>query len=191
MRIHHRFINQPFFFPDWEVDTLILGTFNPNTENIVDYYYGREKNKFWRAIELIENLELKSLHGNLAAKQIVMNRKRFGCVDVIKYADVDEDHVQNIIGNGYSDSALFLKKKVTLTYQFLEIKDFLLEKKIARVINTWGKRKNPKLFRDEVQELKTFCERHGIVYVENCPSPSGRSKSTVENIEIFYVENGL
>ena len=27
--INHQFINEPFFFPDWEVKHLLIGTFSP------------------------------------------------------------------------------------------------------------------------------------------------------------------
>ena len=55
-KINHKFLDNEFNNPKWEVNTLILGTFNPQEGEFADYYYGRVKdsgksksfsNNFW------------------------------------------------------------------------------------------------------------------------------------------------
>lgn len=55
---HKFYLNQIIpaatFLPSWEIETLIIGTFNPQNEfapiNHANYYYGRTRNYFWKVI---------------------------------------------------------------------------------------------------------------------------------------------
>jgi hypothetical protein len=41
-KINHKFLDNEFNNPKWDVNTLILGTFNPQGgKEFADYYYGR------------------------------------------------------------------------------------------------------------------------------------------------------
>ena len=51
--INHQLHNESFFFPDWEVEHLLIGTFNPEKGECVKYYYGRPKNQTWNLISKI------------------------------------------------------------------------------------------------------------------------------------------
>jgi hypothetical protein len=46
---NHQFLNSKFFFPNWKIQTLVLGTFNPSCGDETDYFYGRCQNTFYRS----------------------------------------------------------------------------------------------------------------------------------------------
>ena len=85
---------------------------------------------------------------------------------------------KSICGSGYSDQILFTAKKCTLTYNFEEIKLFIKENNVSKIINTWGKRESPADFKKQVTELKFFCTQNKVLYIDECPSPSGRLRGT-------------
>ncbi len=189
IEIKHQFFQEDFFFPNWEIDLLVLGTFNPSCGEKTDYYYGRCRNNFWRTIESINKLDYMSLQNNFSRKSNLMRTLKFGCVDVIKsICFIPEKFKKEICGSGYSDQLLFSKSKVKLNYQFDEIKDFIDKKKVSKVINTWGKRDAPKFFRNEIIRLINYCNENGIEYIKECPSPSGRlrGEQNLNNLERFY-----
>ena len=52
---HHNHLNgNNGLLPNWEVNTLIIGTFNPSNNwvpnNAANYYYGRPRNYFWKIL---------------------------------------------------------------------------------------------------------------------------------------------
>ena len=186
MRINHQFLNQAFFFPYWKIDTLVLGTFNPECGEIVDYFYGRSRNRFWRAIEIITGNENYYFQNNFGQKERVMSNYRFGCTDIIKYVEIEKYYRDRICGNGYSDSALFTMIHVDITYQFDEIKNYLIANNVKKVINTWGARNNPNVFVQHIDDLENFCLENGISFVRICPSPSPRARNNMNVILNFY-----
>lgn len=190
--IEHQFINQDFFFPLWKIDTLVLGTFNPQCGEQTDYFYGRCRNNFWRSIEELYNLEYMFFQNNLKRKLEFMRENKFGCADVIK--SISKSNVvmdKEICGSGYSDQVLFNAQKCTITYQFTEIKEFLSNNNIKRVINTWGKRNNPSHFKRNIDDLESFCNQMGVEFIRICPSPSGRLKgeNNMNKLSNFYKDN--
>jgi G:T/U-mismatch repair DNA glycosylase len=109
--IHHQFLNKTFFYPTWKVDTLILGTFNPQCGESTDYFYGRKFNNFWRTIEKLLNIDEYYFQEKLDRKIEVMTKYKFGCTDVIKSIKLkDLSNKELICGKGYSDQVLFTKK---------------------------------------------------------------------------------
>ncbi len=173
--IEHQFLHSNFFLPTWQVRTLVLGTFNPDCGTNTDYFYGRIHNNFWRTIEQLYNLENKWFHNNYERKLKYMTENKFGCTDIIKsIIKSDEVDEKEICGSGYKDQTLFTIKKCALTYHFQEIKSFILTNKVKKVIHTWGKRDSPSHFKNEIMEFKKFCLKNDVLYIEDCPSPSGR-----------------
>lgn len=96
MVINHQFLNQEFFLPNWKIETLVLGTFNPECGEITDYFYGRNRNRFWRVIESITNNENYYFLNNLNRKKTVMEKYRFGCTDIIKSMKINENYRNKI-----------------------------------------------------------------------------------------------
>jgi hypothetical protein len=189
MNINHQLLNRNFF-PTWPVKTLILGTFNPECGDNVDYFYGRQSNNFWKAIKLaiIEN----NAHSNPDDKFTIMKDFQFGCTDIIKSIKIQPEKHKLVCGSGYSDSILFTKKYCQPIYNFDDIKNFLINNKIEKVLQTWGKRNSPKFFREQVEDLKEFCITNKIKFIFHCPSPSGRfkGKERINKLKNFY-ENYL
>jgi len=191
MIINHQFLNQEFFLPNWRIETLVLGTFNPECGEITDYYYGRKRNRFWRALEVLTFNENHYFHNNLNRKKKVMETYKFGCTDIIKSIKINENYRNKVCGNGYSDDALFTLREVIATYQFEEIKSYLIFNKIKKVINTWGMRNNPNIFVNQVNDLEVFCNENGIIFIRNCPSPSPRARINFNILLNFYREHIL
>lgn len=190
--IEHQFLHKEFFFPNWEIETLVLGTFNPNGGEATDYFYGRLQNNFWRTIEKLCKIDQKSLQGNFVLKLELMKFYKFGCIDIIKGVTAKTDAIKTkIFGKGYSDSVLFTQKHCELIYQFDEIKEFILDKNIKTVINSWGKRNSPKYFENAICDLRDFCQNNKVKFIEECPSPSGRFRSEkhIEALLVFYKEH--
>jgi hypothetical protein len=189
--IEHKFLNSDFFLPTWDTETLVLGTFNPSCGEETDYFYGRKRNRFWRALEALTLNEKYYFDNNLSRKEKVMKNYKFGCTDIIKSIKINENYRNRVCGNGYSDSALFTLREVIATYQFGEIKKYLLSNKIKKVINTWGMRNKPNIFKNQVNDLEFFCNEHEIIFIRNCPSPSPRARNKFNILLNFYREHIL
>lgn len=175
--IEHKFLNSDFFLPTWDIETLVLGTFNPSCGEETDYFYGRCQNNFWRTIEEINSLKYRWFQNNFDRKLKFMKDNKFGCSDIIKSLVLtDKSYRDEICGKGYSDQTLFTAKKCKLTYHFEEIKEFIKKNNLNKIIYTWGKRENPVYFKCQINSLKDFCKQHDVVLIEDCPSPSGRIK---------------
>jgi hypothetical protein len=174
-KIDHQFLDSEFFLPTWKIQTLILGTFNPSCGEEIDYFYGRCQNNFWRTIEAISNCDYRWFQNNFDRKLKFMKENEFGCTDIIK-SIVISDYVErkDICGSGYSDQILFTAKKCKLTYHFEEIKSFIEKNNVTKIINTWGKRESPVDFKKHVADLRSFCKQNNVLYIYDCPSPSGR-----------------
>jgi hypothetical protein len=173
MIIKHQFFNSEYFFPNWKVNKLFIGTFNPICGEKLDYYYRRKSNGFWKILDRYnsQNQELKDFtFSNL--KKFMIN-KEFGCVDVIRSVSFPKIDKDKICGNGYTDSNLFKVKEYIRDYNFEQIKEFIHKKSIKYVFTTWGNRCNPKEFGDKVMDLNNFCSHNGVVFI-HLNSPSGR-----------------
>jgi len=186
MIINHQFINNEFFLPNWKIETLVLGTFNPKCGEITDYFYGRRRNRFWRVIETLSNQQAFYFQDHYNRKNETMGKYKFGCADIIKSIEMDKNYTNRICGNGYSDSSLFTLREVNATYQFEEIKKYLIINKVKRVINTWGKRKNPNIFLHQINDLELFCNHNKIIFIRDCPSPSPRARNNIDALLDFY-----
>lgn len=189
MNINHHFLNQDFFLPNWEIKVLVLGTFNPECGEQTDYFYGRKKNNFWKAIASIKKFDSNHYLDHFQNKLNTMIEHKFGCSDIIELVKVDKENLEKVCGNSYSDSYLFTQKYVKITYRFEEIKNYLITNKVEKVINTWGKRKSPKEFQKQIDSLKFFCTQNNILFIEDCLSPSPRSKNTIEILIDFYTKH--
>jgi G:T/U-mismatch repair DNA glycosylase len=184
--IEHQFLNSDFYLPSWKVKTLVLGTFNPNCGQTTDYFYGRNQNNFWRTIENIKGLDYGWFQDNYMRKLKCMSENEFGCADIIKsILKSDVVDKKEICGSGYSDQILFTAKKCKVTYNFDEIKSFILNTDVKNVIHTWGKRDSPSEFKKHIKDFKTFCDQNSIFYIDDCPSPSGRLRSNNHKNNLF------
>lgn len=143
--------------------TLVLGSFNPfdNSENIVDYYYGRHTNHFWRSIAIIHNLNemwfFDETNGAERKKKIM--DKTFVCFDVIESIEFSsndfeelEKYVDGNIFRNFSDSKIWTSKThskngatiyLRRTYN-QKVIDYLQENiSVKKIIHTMGANKFP------------------------------------------------
>lgn len=188
-KIEHQFLRKEFFLPNWNIKTLVLGSFNPMCGEKTDYFYGRCQNNFWRTIEEIHNLDYMWFQNSFERKLKFMKNNGFGCTDIIQLIELSNSvERKEICGSGYKDQILFTAKKCTITYNFEEIKVFIKRSNLKKIIHTWGERKSPVYFKRQIDCLKDFCKEHNVLFIENCPSPSGRLRGKVhkENLIKFY-----
>lgn len=173
--IKHKFHVNPF--PNWEVKTLILGTFNPKKGSDADYYYGRIRkkgswsNRFWPAINcyLIDNKDIKfeAKKHDMNSKLDIMKHYKFGCIDLIR--EVKTYKSENITGNGFADKELFKKANIR-SYYTKEIIKFILENNVAKVIASWGIGSTlPIDFLTELEKIEISCEKTEFLIFELPP----------------------
>ncbi len=191
MEVKHQFIDMAFFTPNWKAEILVLGTFNPSCGEQVDYFYGRNRNKFWKAIRLTFKSSENSLT-TLEDKLSFLRKHQIACMDMIQKVIVNDPTKVNDLINGYSDQKLFggiRDKSLERVYNTQNIKNYLEKFEPKKVLHTWGNRNNPVEFRNEITELKQFCKIKKILFIDDCPSPSNRSRTTVELISRFYTKH--
>jgi len=174
-KIKHKFDKNPF--PNWEVNTLIFGTFNPGKGSNADYYYGRirEKgswsNRFWPAINsyLIENEKgkLEARKHDINSKLDIMKDYKFGCIDLI--SEVKTYSPENIIGNGLPDRELFIKVNIR-SYYTERIINFIIENNVTKIISSWGIGRTLTIeFLTELEKIKSSCNKTEFLLFELPP----------------------
>jgi G:T/U-mismatch repair DNA glycosylase len=174
MEVHHQFYNTEYYFPTWDTNKLFLGTFNPSGGHVLDYYYKRKLNGFWKILKHYDPNNEYNFDDFEDLKNF-MTDKEFGCVDVIKRVIFPDNKLDLICGNGYTDDTLFTVTNFTRDYIFEDIKEFINRTNITVVFSTSGKREKPNEFKFLLDDFGDFCRNHnrGIQFI-NLPSPSGR-----------------
>ena len=169
-KINHKFLDNEFNNPKWDVNTLILGTFNPQGgKEFADYYYGRVKdsgksksfsNNFWpslsKYIKSIDNTHIDLFPGDFSSKENLMIKFKFTCLDLISRVEIPDTMEADIIGNSYKDQPLFELKTIR-TYNTENIISLIKSKKIKKVIASWGALssvQNPKVKEEVKQEIQ-------------------------------------
>lgn len=172
MKILHQFVNEEFYFPNWKIKFLFIGTFNPICGEKVDYYYRRKYNGFWKILEKYNPNHEFDFSTFKGIKEF-MKEKKFGCIDLINSVTFPDHDKNKICGNGYTDDNLFRVKNYMREYNIDRLLGLIEENKISHIFSTWGSRDNPREFRNIVQEVNQLCINNNIVF-ENLSSPSGR-----------------
>ena len=172
MTIQHQFLDSDIFVPNWEINTLFLGTFNPICGEPLDYYYRRKSNGFWKIIKHFDS-QNEFDFTNFEDLKKFMTLKRFGCIDVIRSVTFPEVDKNKICGRGYSDDNLFRIKNYSREYNFDYIQTFTLERGVSNIYTTWGCRNSPKEFRNLLSDFENYCNVNQVRLV-NLKSPSGR-----------------
>lgn len=151
MKIYHQLQH---LFPNWEIKHLFIGTFNPEGGDSVSYFYGREKNFFWKVLSDIfsENFDPKSSNFNdLLVKQ------KIACVDMIKSVqrndkqEFSEKQLMEITRKGYSDSKI-INGSIKREYNTLKILR-IIETNNSNVYSTWGNGSNLKDWKNEISKI--------------------------------------
>ncbi|MBK7571717.1 MAG: hypothetical protein IPI10_08860 [Bacteroidetes bacterium] len=172
--INHQFLNTEIYIPQWTVKFLFLGTFNPEGGAVLDYYYRRPSNGFWKILKLYfdpyNNIPIDTYEGLVA----FMKKFGIGCIDIINTVECPDHYVERIIGQGYSDAALFTVNGLTRHYNFENIQNFISNQSIKPfVFSTWGQRENPADFFEAKSGFLQYCDLNNIPFT-SLASPSGR-----------------
>lgn len=153
----HRFaawLNLPLSLVDWEVNTLIVGTFNPGWEanNYASWFYGRTDNNYlWEVLpEIYGEQSLRKPYNNEAW---IAFCRQYGIAftDLINtIEDADETNVihrQLICGNQFSDTAItdnFKELRWTPVVEILQSRPLLRHVYLTRSAGgIWGKEWRP------------------------------------------------
>jgi G:T/U-mismatch repair DNA glycosylase len=150
MQTHdHQLKKKPFYFPDWEVEHLFLGTFNPQGGEKVKYYYGRQKNQTWK---LISKVFCSGFDPNSQTFFDLLKEYKIACVDMIDKIIASESKFDKLVGRGYKDSAI-INTSVQREYNTSKIQKLIKENSNIKVYSTWGKGSNLKEWKKEVEKL--------------------------------------
>ena len=163
--IKHKFYESPL--PTWECSTLIIGTFNPEIGSDADYYYGRIRstggwsNRFWPAVNSYLTINYPEIQlakpRDLKSKVKILSQFKFGCVDLI--SSVDCVNMEDIAGNGFSDTAIFhpLNK---VNYNTELIIDYINSIGIKIVLSSFGKGTSlSQSALEEIDKIKRRCTK--------------------------------
>ena len=147
--INHQFSSDSFYIPTWEVQHLFVGTFNPEGGARVPYYYGREKNQFWRLVSEITGVTINPSMDNFF--ELLLQHK-IACVDLIHSVRASEERISAILGEGYQDTAI-INTSVQREYNTDHILSLVAANPGMCVYSTWGKGSKLREWRREVQRL--------------------------------------
>jgi len=176
----HRFLGyhiENSLFSDWDIDTLIIGTFNPiwnfNNSNSAQYFYGRTKNNyFWDVLPL--TLNQKGLRINSADDWIdFLKKNKIGLTDLVLNI-IDADNKNNdhyCLLKSMSDKNIAKFKNID--FNTLNIINFLEHKKIKQVFIT--NQTSPKVFETEISIIKSYCKTKEI-HFERLLTPSSGAR---------------
>lgn len=155
--IKHRFSNYQI---NPSTETLIIGTFNPETSaNSADFFYGRKRNFLWTLVP--QAFGENSLKNKPKKEKIeFIQRHKIDFIDIILEVNVDD--VSN-----YYDS--YLDNKVTKWNDIIsEIKKLKNLHRICVTRKTFNDIPNMKI---QINEIKNYCESNNIK-VEFLPTPA-------------------
>lgn len=148
--IQHQLTANQYYIPSWDINYLLVGTFNPSGGEQVNYYYGRKTNMTWKLISTIFGEEINPSNSNFIQ---LLKKHKIGCVDLISSVTCDETMKPYIIGNGYSDSKI-INKKVTREYNTAIINQLSKSNPNLKIFTTWGKGSKLKEWLLELEKIK-------------------------------------
>ena len=159
----HQFKKEMFYLPKWEVEYLFIGTFNPSGGEKVPYYYGRQRNRFWKLLSEVFKTELEPYDDSFFEN---LKSLKMGCMDLIDSISYPEEYEDRVLGKGYSDKVL-LSSNLKKVYNTKNILDIISKNKLQKVFFTNSGdslRKEQKL---ELEKIQSVCE---VIYLCS-PSP--------------------
>ena len=148
--ISHQLSKSNVYIPNWEIEYLFLGTFNPMGGDQVPYYYGRPKNQTWKLLSDIFQEVFNPSEEKTFFKSI--KKYKIACVDLIHEVKAPCDFEQKILGMGYKDTSI-INKKVSCKFNTDTILDLIYKNPNIKVYSTWGIGPNLASWRAEVNKI--------------------------------------
>ncbi len=145
--IKHQLQSREFYIPNWEIEHLFIGTFNPEGGEKVNYYYGRKKNQTWKLISRVFNDDFNPDASNFFN---LLEKHKIGCVDMIDEIVAADDKIERIIGKGYKDNEI-INTSVKRLYNTQKIIDIVQKNKNVKLYSTWG---NGSKLKEWIKETK-------------------------------------
>jgi len=147
-KIKHRFLDHQI---DPNTEILVIGTFNPDTEeNVADFFYGRQRNFLWALIPTAFNET--SLKGKSKEEKLeFIKRFKIDFIDLISEVEVDEAANYD---DGYIDSKVTEWRNV-----IAELNKLQNLKKVCLTRKSFGDIPNMKA---RIDEIKDYCEQRKI-----------------------------
>jgi len=157
--IRHRFLDHPI---NPETETLIIGTFNPETaENDAEFFYGRSRNFLWQILPV--TFKETSLKGAPKANKLAFIQKhKIDLIDLIEEIQVEEDQQAN-----YLDS--YIDMKVTTWRDVISIIQTL--KNLKRVCFSRKTFSGIPKMKKQIEIIQAYCEESNILF-KVLPTPS-------------------
>ena len=151
--IQHRFLDHII---DPETETLIIGTFNPETaDNKAEFFYGRSRNYLWRLLPTaFGETDLKG--ASKQEKLIFIKKYKIDLVDLIEEIQVEEGQEANYY-DGYIDN------KVTRFKNIIGIIDSL--ENLKRVCFTRKSFSDIPNMKKQLDAIQKHCVNKGISFI--------------------------
>jgi hypothetical protein len=206
MPCNHKFLNHNFhyensLFPNWNAETLIIGTFNPSndfhSENTANYYYGRSK-YFWKLLPIF-NGRVPILENEIDNQREFLVNNKIALTDLlisINDANVENQiHINRIKTVKDIDIELFND----FTWNTDNIKEFIVKNNIQQVYFTFLSNINKQnvlfnTFEFQTRLIESFCLSRNIsTYRLHTPSGQGLGSGSPrlnKLINKWYFENG-
>jgi G:T/U-mismatch repair DNA glycosylase len=177
IKIQHRFLTHQI---NSETETLIIGTFNPETAgNDAEFFYGRSRNYLWQILPTTFGVE--SLKGASKDEKIEFIRKyKIDFIDLIVAIQVEEGQEANFY-DGYID------KRVTHWREIIKLIDTLPSlKRVCFTRKTYSGIPNMKMQIDAIQQ---HCSKKGIPF-QALTTPARFYRADKQNEWTNYLLNG-
>lgn len=157
--VKHRFLEHKI---NSEVETLIIGTFNPDTEdNVAEFFYGRNRNFLWKLLPIA--FGETDLKGTSKQKKIeFIKRYNIDFIDLIEEIQVEEGQEANYY-DGYIDNRVTRWKNIILIIDALP--------KLKRVCFTRKTVSDIPNMKMQLDEIQRHCENKKIPF-KALPTPA-------------------
>jgi G:T/U-mismatch repair DNA glycosylase len=153
INIKHKFLDHKI---DLAVETLIIGTFNPDTKkNKATFFYGRGRNYLWRILPIAYNeSDLKKAEKEEKIRFIKKHKVDF--IDLIAEVEVEDEQVKN-----YYDRYLDKRENILWREILPEIKKLKSLKRVCFTRKTISD--IPNMLR-RIEIIEDYCKEHRISF---------------------------
>lgn len=187
MACFHKFYGHPShldgnmgLLPNWECNTLIIGTFNPDTffhpQNPAQYFYGRSA-YFWQLISRFLCCENEIQREDTETQLAVLQKKRIGITDLLMSVnDANENSIEDVKRIcTVRDNELELFND--FTWNTDNIISFINDQRITHVYFTklgYEKNRNPRqdTFENQMRIIEGYCD-HNNIFHDRLHTPTG------------------